>query len=79
MGEAGARAAAALLDRLDTLTGLFGAGEEEAPQAVLDKVNERQQARRAKDFARSDAIRNELAASGWIIEDTPDGPRVKRG
>ncbi len=79
LGEAGARAAAALLDRLDTLTGLFGAGEEEAPQAVLDKVNERQQARRAKDFARSDAIRNELAASGWIIEDTPDGPRVKRG
>lgn len=75
----GARNVEALLDRLDTVTGLFGGGDEEAPQEILDKVNERQQARRSKDFARADAIRNELAAAGWIIEDTPDGPRVKRG
>jgi cysteinyl-tRNA synthetase len=51
---------------------------EEAPQAILSLVLERQDARRAKDFARADTIRDELAAEGWVIEDTADGPRVKR-
>lgn len=79
LSEQGARNVEALLDRLDSVTGLFGADNDEAPQEILDKVNERQQARRSKDFARADTIRDELAAAGWVIEDTPDGPRVKRG
>jgi len=80
-GEAGARGAenaTALLERLDAVTGLFPVMEDAVPQAVLDLALERQQARRNKDFARADAIRNQLANDGWIIEDTPDGPRVKR-
>jgi len=79
LGEEGARRAEALLDDLDRVTGLFGApAEEEAPAAIQELVLERQQARRAKDFARADAIRDTLAAEGWVVEDTPDGPRVKR-
>lgn len=74
----GARNADALLDELNEVTGLFGLAEEPVPQEVTDLVLERQQARRAKDFARSDAIRDKLAAEGWVIEDTPEGPRVKR-
>lgn len=38
--------------------------------------DERQEARRAKDFARADAIRQQLAQQGWVVEDTPKGPRV---
>jgi len=77
--KAGAEAALALLDRLDAVTGIFGDGEAaEAPQEILDQVQARQEARRAKDFATSDAIRDELLAAGWVIEDTADGPRVKR-
>ncbi len=80
LGADGARCAEALLDRMDAVTGLFGAPKEEGtPQEVLDLVQERQQARRAKDFARADAIRKQLDEQGWVIEDTPDGPRVKRG
>jgi len=41
-------------------------------------LEERQAARKAKDFKRSDAIRDELKAKGWIIEDTPKGPKLKR-
>ena len=52
--------------------------EEEAPAEIIALAEERQDARKAKDFARSDQIRDELAAQGWIIEDTPKGPRVKR-
>jgi cysteinyl-tRNA synthetase len=79
VGEAGGRAALALLDRLDAVTGILAPpAEGEAPQAVLDLVLERQQARRDKNFKRSDEIRDHLLAEGWVIEDTPDGPRVKR-
>ena len=52
--------------------------EEEAPAEILALAEERQTARKAKDFARSAQIRDELAAQGWVIEDTPKGPRVKR-
>jgi cysteinyl-tRNA synthetase len=79
LSQAGARAALGLLDRLNAVTGLFvPAQTEDAPQAILDLVMERQNARRAKDFKRADAIRDELAAKRWVIEDTADGPRVKR-
>ena len=38
----------------------------------------RQAARKAKDFKRADAIRDELKAKGWIIEDTPKGAALKK-
>jgi cysteinyl-tRNA synthetase len=38
----------------------------------------RDAARKAKDFNRSDAIRDQLAKQGWVVEDTPKGPRAKR-
>jgi cysteinyl-tRNA synthetase len=41
-------------------------------------IAERQQARKARDFARSDAIRKQLADAGIILEDTKDGLRWKR-
>ena len=50
----------------------------EIPQEIVDLVEQRQQARKSKDFAASDRIRDELAAKGWVIEDTPQGPRVRR-
>jgi len=79
LGAEGAGQALALLDRLDTVTGLFGdAAEESPPEEIVELVNERQRARREKDFARADQIRDQLAAAGWVVEDTPDGARIKR-
>ena len=49
----------------------------EVPQEILALLEERQKARKAKDFAAADRIRDELLAAGYIIEDTPEGPRVK--
>jgi cysteinyl-tRNA synthetase len=74
----GAENALAMLDRLDEVTGILGdAPAAETPQEILDLVQERQDARKAKAFARSDAIRDQLAEQGWILEDTPNGPQVK--
>jgi len=47
-------------------------------QQIEALIAEREQARRNRDFARSDAIRNELADAGVVVEDTKDGVRWKR-
>jgi len=54
-----------------------------ATQSITDEqiqalVDERSQAKRTRNFARADAIRNELAAKGVVIEDSRDGVRWKR-
>ncbi len=41
-------------------------------------LNERQQARAQKDWARADAIRDELKAMGFAVEDTKQGPKLKQ-
>ena len=46
-------------------------------QWVEDRVAARQAARKSRDFATADAIREELAERGVELEDTPDGPRWK--
>ncbi len=42
------------------------------------KITERTQAKKTKQFARADAIRQELADAGVILEDTREGVRWKR-
>jgi cysteinyl-tRNA synthetase len=42
---------------------------------VVDLLEQRQQARKAKDFATADAVRDRLLAAGITVEDTPDGPQ----
>ncbi|HSH44654.1 MAG TPA: cysteine--tRNA ligase [Longimicrobiales bacterium] len=51
--------------------------DEELAEWVNGKLEERQQARADRDFARADAIRDELAAAGVVVEDTPQGARWK--
>jgi cysteinyl-tRNA synthetase len=74
--------AAANLAAWETMDQVLGVGVKEAvgdvPQELLQLLEERQAARKARDFKRADAIRDELKAKGWIIEDTPKGPRLKR-
>ena len=79
-GPALRRGADALLD-LGRVLGLFWLpleAEPDAPAAVLAKVQAREEARKFKDWARADALRAEVLEEGWVIEDRPDGPRVKR-
>jgi GT2 family glycosyltransferase len=48
----------------------------EPPPAVRDLVAERQAARERRDYARADALREELRAAGWLVSDTPAGPEL---
>lgn len=64
--------------RFDEALGIGFPVRSDVPADVQGLVEQRQAARKAKDFKRSDEIRDELAKQGWIIEDTPKGPRAKR-
>lgn len=50
-------------------------GDDARIQALVDERNE---AKKARDFARADAIRDQLASEGVLLEDTPSGVRWKR-
>ncbi len=69
----------ALLDRFDTVLNIFGQQSAEMIDSEIQTlIDERQEARRRRDFARADEIRVELAGRGIILEDTKDGLRWKR-
>ena len=52
--------------------------EETLDEEIETMIAERQAARKARDFARADAIRDELLAKGIILEDTREGVKWKR-
>ncbi len=72
-----ATAAGGALLIADTLGLVLSTGGADVPAEVQALAEERHAARVAKDFARSDEIRDQLAADGWIVEDSADGPVVR--
>ncbi len=75
---AGAAAALVVLAEMDTVLALepdpAASGPDDAIQALLDQ---RAGARREKRWAESDRIRDELAAMGWEVRDTPEGQKLR--
>ncbi|MGH1505238.1 MAG: cysteine--tRNA ligase [Acidimicrobiales bacterium] len=51
---------------------------DDVPAEITALVAERTEAKAAKDWGRADAIRDELTAAGWVVEDSADGPKVRR-
>ena len=69
------------LEAADTVLGILDLGQmpipcDSLPEAVRELVDGREAARKGKDFAASDLLREKLAASGYRVEDTAQGPRV---
>ncbi|NCC58737.1 MAG: cysteine--tRNA ligase, partial [Synergistales bacterium] len=72
-------AAVEFFRRLDSVMGILPAEEAREEGTEIEKlIAERNEARKKKDFRRSDEIRDELAARGIILEDTPDGTKWKK-
>jgi cysteinyl-tRNA synthetase len=51
---------------------------EDPGELVLQRVAARETARREKDWTVADRLRDELYAEGWSVEDTPEGPILRR-
>ncbi len=69
-----------LLNRFDSVLNIFGGAQEtEMLEAEIQSlIDQRQEARRRRDFTRADEIRQELTSRGITLEDTKDGVRWKR-
>ena len=68
------------MELLRELTGVLGILQDEEEDGISNEilalVEERQEARKTKNFARADEIRDILKSKGLAVEDTPQGPRV---
>jgi cysteinyl-tRNA synthetase len=79
-GGADAIQGARALHRLGGILGLFwkAPAGDEWPAEVHALLEARTAARKAKDWKKSDEIRDQLAALGAVVEDSPHGPKLKR-
>ncbi len=76
-----ATAASSALDtweRINSVLGIGAVAEAEVPAEIVALLEARQVARQARDFKRSDEIRDTLKAKGWGVEDSPKGPKLKK-
>ena len=71
--------AAAVFDELAGVLGLlYNRKKDEVPADVQALVAQRAAAKKAKDWAAADALRAEIAAKGWAVKDTAQGPQLTR-
>ncbi|MDK2813125.1 MAG: cysteinyl-tRNA synthetase [Clostridiales bacterium] len=79
-GDASPAALQGAANTFDALTGVLGLlynrNTDDVPAEVHKLAEERTAARKAKDWARADALRDELAALGYVVEDTANGPKI---
>ena len=75
-----AQAASALTawEKINFILGIGNVTEAAVPPEIVALMEAREAARRVRDFKRSDEIRDELKAQGWVVEDSPKGAKLKR-
>lgn len=73
-------AGAALFDELTDVLGILynRNKEEEIPTEILELAEQRKSARKEKNFALADELRNKIADMGYIIEETRQGTKIKK-
>jgi len=67
-----------LMKKFDTVIGVIDFKEESIDKEILGLAEEREKARKEKDFARADKIREKIKEKGFIIEDSKEGSRIRK-
>jgi cysteinyl-tRNA synthetase len=78
MDPATARAWLDWWERINTVLALEAETEVAVPDAVAQLAEQRENARREKNWKRSDELRERIFALGWEVRDTKDGPKLTR-
>ena len=66
------------LEAICDVLGLLSRKEDELPEEIAALVRERAEARKNRNWARSDELRNKIASAGYILEDTKQGQKVRK-
>jgi cysteinyl-tRNA synthetase len=64
--------------RFDQVLGIVSGYKEEVVREAEELVRRREGARKRKDYQTADRLREQLRKMGFVVEDTPAGPRLKR-
>ena len=62
----------------DQLESALQRQEADAPAAVVELLAARERARQARDYTQADTVRGQIAALGWRVEDSAEGPKLRR-
>jgi cysteinyl-tRNA synthetase len=76
--QSGQKMLESFMNDIDRVLGVLTMLEADVPQEITNLINERNAARKAKNFSQADAIRKKITEQGWTIEDTPGGTRAKK-
>jgi len=66
------------LEKIDSVLGILQKKEEEIPPEIQQLAEERQNARKTKEWQRSDELRALILEKGYLLEDSPTGVRIKK-
>ncbi|MDY0003365.1 MAG: cysteine--tRNA ligase, partial [Polyangia bacterium] len=66
------------LSWVDEVLGILPPQEDPVDPEIHVLLDERAEARRLGDFSRADQIRDSLSEKGYVVEDLPSGPRIRR-
>jgi cysteinyl-tRNA synthetase len=67
-----------VLGKLLNVLGLNVSQEDQLPQEILDLVQARQDAKKNKDYASADRIRDRIEQAGYKVMDTAQGPQLEK-
>ncbi len=76
--KAAAKAALKSLNDLCSVLGFLTKEENEIPTEIQEMIQEREEARKNRNWSRSDELRDALKEAGYIVEDTKQGQKVRK-
>lgn len=65
-----------LVKKADALIEAEKAAESDVPAEIQALVDQRREARKAKNFALADELRDKIAELGWVVEETRQGTKI---
>ncbi|PIN85993.1 cysteine--tRNA ligase [Candidatus Woesearchaeota archaeon CG10_big_fil_rev_8_21_14_0_10_44_13] len=66
------------MDDFDKVLGILEIEKEDVPKDIIQLAKDREEARKNKDFKKADRLRDRIKEKGYVLEDTPQGTKVKK-